>query len=649
MITFKNDYADFVAIYGERIQRIFSDFDFQFTFVPHTEEWILADATSTPFATNPDSPSQIVYNQPLIDEIGLNYQEIHACVLHEIGHCVKAKKIKENYYSELKKEQVCDEVSIEMGLQFYMISALIKMKNLIPDTIFNNRVANLSPSVVLYRPEWTCGRYNAKSDCSIMYNLIDGLSYYFEDYSAKIIDLVLRRPRWAAIDLSDIITTFGISTTSLIPFLLALLQNQLLSTRIYGADEVERYRNNSFTQRLTSIRYPNGRLDNNSLKDSEIESEAEELFLSKASICGSVMLELTYRCSERCVHCYNPGASRNNKEDVQRGKEQDELSFDDYKSIIDNLYEEGLFKVCLTGGDPFSKSCVWQLIDYLYKKNIAFDVFTNGQNLIGHERELADYYPRSVGLTIYSMDDETHDEITGITGSLKKTLTVASRLAELAIPIYIKCCVLKTNIKSYFTIYDYSDSIGAIAQVDINVSNSIDGDNCVRKYLKPSKSHYEILLRDPRSLSFVELDAKLEERSILSERRACKAGCKSFCVSPTGELFPCCAFHLNLGNLKNHEIRELINQSANYKLWNSLRLKNYSKCIGCQYLDFCPLCSGFNYSDNNEITKPSYDNCFIAELRYQRFLHLKAGIEEEEDFRTSLQRLTIKKTQPKRC
>jgi molybdenum cofactor biosynthesis enzyme MoaA len=49
------------------------------------------------------------------------------------------------------------------------------------------------------------------------------------------------------------------------------------------------------------------------------------------------------------------GATRNDDEVSTRG-DREELTFDDYTRIIDELYEQGLIKVCLTGGDPFSKS-----------------------------------------------------------------------------------------------------------------------------------------------------------------------------------------------------------------------------------------------------------------------------------------------------
>ena len=148
------------------------------------------------------------------------------------------------------------------------------------------------------------------------------------------------------------------------------------------------------------------------------------------TIC-SCMFELTYRCSEMCIHCYNPGATRNSTETSHRA-DYGELDLESYKHIIDDMYEHGLVKVCLSGGDPFSKEIVWELLDYLYEKGIAVDVFTNGLRLAGSVNRFANYFPRLVGVSIYSGKAEDHDAITRIPGSWKRSMQIVEELYHLA-------------------------------------------------------------------------------------------------------------------------------------------------------------------------------------------------------------------------
>lgn len=475
-----------------------------------------------------------------------------------------------------------------------------------------------------YRPEWTCGRFNESSSCAIMYNLIEGYSYYFEDYSALVVGEILKIKKWDGFSPYLLSNNTGIAIESIKEFILTLCDVGLLTDDIYNSDDINSYRTAICLERKKSHKRA---IERHSEDSFGTRSTAEELFLKKAPVCGSVMLELTYRCSEKCIHCYNPGASRNDTEESHRSYGFQEINIDDYKTIIDDLYDNGLFKVCLTGGDPFAKEGVWEIIDYLYEKEIAFDIFTNGQSLYGKEERLAKRYPRSVGLSIYSLEDEIHDGITRVKGSLSRTVSVTRRLSDLSVPEYIKCCVMKANLNSYHTIYSLADEVGAKLQVDINVSDSIDGDKCVRTYLKPSEEEYKILLRDPNTLSYVDINGEDYTQFDLDfaiNQRPCNAGIKSFCICPDGSVIPCCAFHYILGNILKSSIKEIVN-TQEYHKWEAITLKDYDKCVSCKHIAFCSLCSGFNYAENGKITEPSYDNCFLAEIRSKLFSELSNG------------------------
>ena len=50
-----------------------------------------------------------------------------------------------------------------------------------------------------YRPKWICGRYSKHGKAAIVYNLLEGLSYLFEDYSALVVSYILGVPRGEAL------------------------------------------------------------------------------------------------------------------------------------------------------------------------------------------------------------------------------------------------------------------------------------------------------------------------------------------------------------------------------------------------------------------------------------------------------------------
>ena len=55
-----------------------------------------------------------------------------------------------------------------------------------------------------FRPIWTCGKYNNSAKVAIFYNLIEGISYFFEDFSAMVIGEILASPRNGEVNIEGI-------------------------------------------------------------------------------------------------------------------------------------------------------------------------------------------------------------------------------------------------------------------------------------------------------------------------------------------------------------------------------------------------------------------------------------------------------------
>lgn len=465
----------------------------------------------------------------------------------------------------------------------------------------------------LYRPKWTCGRYNAKAQVAIYYNLIAGMSYFFESYSAMVIGEILSEPRNGEFCIEEIASKLNIAMESLEPFFEQLEQMGIVSSVFPTEEIIANYRKRvsdyncqqqQIVERTTQEKLPYA------------ISNAEQLYTEKVGGITSAMFELTYRCSEKCIHCYNEGATRNDKEVSTRG-DRVELTLDEYKRLIDELYDQGLMKVCLTGGDPFSKSFVWELIDYLYNKGIAFDVFTNGQRIVDDVEKLANYYPRLVGVSIYSGIPDVHDSITRIEGSWERSMSVVHQLSALGVPMNLKCCVMRPNVKSYYMVADIAKQYGAVPQFEINLTDSIEGDKCVSKYLRMTSEQLEIVLRDDNVALYVGKEApNYGGQSKPMDKNPCGAGDNSFCITPEGNLIPCCSFHTLFGNIKKQNVSKIVNESKELAYWRGLKLSDYEECGQYDYCAYCNLCPGNNFIEHGTPLKPSEVNCFMAKTRY---------------------------------
>jgi MoaA/NifB/PqqE/SkfB family radical SAM enzyme len=474
-----------------------------------------------------------------------------------------------------------------------------------------------------YRAKWTCGRFHKEKQVAIIYNLISSDCFYFEDYSAIVIDEILHTPRTAVIQIDEILKKINISKDELLSFL-DVLQNYGLLSPVFPDAQIETmYRNY-----IVEMRRNQSDNSYNATRERQIDvSDAEKLYFDAVQPYGvatSIMFELTYRCSERCIHCYNPGATRNVNEQCTRGRFQ-ELNIDDYKKIIDELCEQGLVKACLTGGDPFSHSDAWEIIDYLYQKGVATDIYTNGQSIYKQADRLASYYPRTVGISIYSSSPKIHDSITNIDGSWEKSMSLIEQLSTLGVPMYLKCCVMRPNVKTYRGVAEIAHKYGAQPQFELNIRESNDGDYCAKK-LRLSEKQLEVVLLDKVIPSNVYLDINdYKTRECDLESSPCKIGIDDFSITPSGEVQPCAAFPMSFGNIKNNTWHGIVTDNPLLQDWHSCKMKEFDYCGKYDFCKCCKPCAGLNFIEHGDYRKAAETSCYMARVRYNLMERLSNG------------------------
>lgn len=315
----------------------------------------------------------------------------------------------------------------------------------------------------IYRPLWVSGRYTPEKKVAIAYNLIHGESFFFKNHSARVIGSILALKRNECIDIKKLALETGIHVTSIQEFAETLHEVGLISFSLMTKEEAKvlQVKRGNQVKEQTRLSQQKEMLVYETTSAEQAYSEV----LNDGKHVTSVIFELTYNCSAKCIHCFNDGAARESKETSKRSRK--ELTLNDYKRIIDELYSLGLYRVCLTGGDPFSKPEIWDILKYLYDKNIVFDIYTNGLSIMHHVEKLCSFYPRLVGVSIYSADEVIHDKITRVNGSLKRTLQVVESIAYYGVPMAFKCVIFKTNVKSYHTVEALAQKHGAVLQYEV--------------------------------------------------------------------------------------------------------------------------------------------------------------------------------------
>ena len=147
------------------------------------------------------------------------------------------------------------------------------------------------------------------------------------------------------------------------------------------------------------------------------------------------MIELTYGCNLRCVHCYNP-----------THQAKDELAAAQIKALIDQLASAGCLNLAFTGGEIFTRRDLFAIMAYAKGKGFAITLLTNA-TLITPERadRIQALRPYQVEISIYGATQETYERVTRISRSFQAFLTGVQLLRERTVPLLIKMPVVTLN------------------------------------------------------------------------------------------------------------------------------------------------------------------------------------------------------------
>src|SRR2546428_3808689 len=147
------------------------------------------------------------------------------------------------------------------------------------------------------------------------------------------------------------------------------------------------------------------------------------------------MIELTYGCNLRCVHCYNP-----------THQAKDELGTAQIKALIDQLVEAGGLDLAFTGGEIFTRRDLFEILAYAAAKGCLITLLTNATLITPRRADrIQALHPQCVEISIYGVTQATYERVTRIPGSFTRFMTGVRLLRERAVPLLIKMPVMTLN------------------------------------------------------------------------------------------------------------------------------------------------------------------------------------------------------------
>ncbi len=319
----------------------------------------------------------------------------------------------------------------------------------------------------------------------------------------------------------------------------------------------------------------------------------------KLNVPLSVQLDLTYRCNERCVHCYLDH------------DDHGEMTTAEIKHLLKEMADAGVFILTLSGGEIFLRKDFFELLEYA-RRTLMFCVKLKTNAMLIREREAArirDLGVESVQISIYSHRPEVHDAITLVPGSLKRSLDAVRFLKSQGLRVIIANVLMTQNMQDYPAVRALAAELGVDCTLDPTITPMMDGDRSVLS-LGVDQTALRQVFRDASLVGDVEefcaISTNPDEDAL--ENLPCSAGHTSCYVSPYGDVFPCVQFPLPTGNVRKQRFIDIWRHSDAMNDVRSIRVKDLTTCTSCSHVSSCSRCPGLAFLEGN-MRGPSSQDC----------------------------------------
>lgn len=268
---------------------------------------------------------------------------------------------------------------------------------------------------------------------------------------------------------------------------------------------------------------------------------------------GTVIV--TYRCNARCTMCNRYKCPSNPEE---------ELSLETIKKLPEMYFTN------ITGGEPFIRTDLKDIVRELYKKSDRIVISTNGfftDRII----DLCKEFPE-VGIRI-SIEglEETNNAIRGLEDGFNKGYTTLKKLVEMKHPdVGFGMTVQDANAKDLVPLYKLSDEMG-MEFATASLHNSfyfVEAKNIIKDRPMVAQNFEDLINELLKSNSPKKWFRAYFNHGLInyiySQKRLlpCDMAFDTFFIDPYGDVMPC-------NGTKEKEVMGNLNRQSWEELWNS--------------------------------------------------------------------------------
>ncbi len=299
----------------------------------------------------------------------------------------------------------------------------------------------------------------------------------------------------------------------------------------------------------------------------------------------------TLACNLRCKHCL-----------VNAGKVlKEELSTEEIIKLVDEAAELGVKRFYITGGEPFMKDAIFELIRYITKKKNSELIILTNATLFDDKKISALEKLKSPKLimqvSLEGPNAEVHDKLRG-KGSFDKALEGIEKLIGIGIIPIVSTAMNKFNEKKIIETSRLLSRLGVKEHNILWMHAKGRGANNVNELFVPSEKispimkklrkvykEQEIILDNVESLK-VRMRAKRGRKNDL-----CNNCYEKICVNADGHVYPCASLngdrHFDAGSIRENSLKDIWLYSKVMTKGRENTVQKKTGCSSCELKFFC--------------------------------------------------------------
>lgn len=293
---------------------------------------------------------------------------------------------------------------------------------------------------------------------------------------------------------------------------------------------------------------------------------------------GRVIWEITNECNYACSYCIFASTGK---------KPDNELSFSKICETIKVLKARGFNYIKFTGGEPFIRSDMLQILQFTQEQGISFDISTNASFITdGLAYELSQLKMDMIHVSIDGFDQHSHEKVRG-KKTYEPTIEGLKHLKNHNLKVRVGSVIHKYNENNLEQMMSFCQELN-VDELTFSLMEPVGRmrnkkTNITTKSPMILASELNGLVAVSKGKSKMKVTHNLkshQEQSVSQE--VCPAGTQFLFINSTGDVSPCTwiterASQFVLGSLYNNSLEQLM-KNENFIVFREQVETLHGKC-----------------------------------------------------------------------